>query len=129
MTLATLLSLLRKPVIFATTPKQVSIIVCFYVVHFDNNYNVILGRTTLISLMRIKSIPHLKIKFPTEFGVGEVVGDQSMSRKCYVQTLQSAIIGVNKQKETATIEMKPFIEVGLEPLATPVKEIEEVEIV
>ncbi|KAL0340376.1 UNVERIFIED_CONTAM: hypothetical protein Sradi_4554400 [Sesamum radiatum] len=34
------------------------------------------------------SIFHMKLKFPTSVGVGEVVGDELMARVCYVNTLK-----------------------------------------
>lgn len=40
-------------IIFSTTPQQSSIMVKLYVVHVDNNYNVILGRTTLSALREV----------------------------------------------------------------------------
>lgn len=51
--------------------------------------NVTLGRPTLTALKAITSIPLLKIKFPTDFGVGELCGDQKISRQCYVHELFS----------------------------------------
>lgn len=70
----------------------------------------ILGRITLSALRAITSIPHLKMNFPTEFGVSEVIGDQDISKKCYLQTLQAASVGVSKQKQTMRIELEPFID-------------------
>lgn len=66
---------IELPVIFSTSPQQSSIMVKLYVVHVDSNYNAILGRTTLSALWAITSTSHLKMKFPTDYGVGEVVGD------------------------------------------------------
>lgn len=74
---------IELPMIFNTIPQQSSLMVKFYVVHVDNNYNAILRRTTLSTLKAITFIPHLKMKFLTEYGVGEVVGDQDMYMKCY----------------------------------------------
>lgn len=100
----------------------------FYVVHVDSNYNAILGRITLLALRAITSIPHLKIKFLTEFGVEEVLGGQDMSGKFHLQPLQATSLRVSKQKQTMRIEMEPFIKVGTKQLATPTKEKKEVEL-
>ena len=45
---------------------------------------------------------HLMIKFPTEYGVGEVRGDQVAARECYIATLEMddhlQIISIEKQR-------------------------------
>ena len=41
----------------------------------------------MAALEAVVSISHLKVKFHTEFGVGEILGDQEMSRQCYVEAL------------------------------------------
>ncbi|KAL8119008.1 hypothetical protein AgCh_016488 [Apium graveolens] len=70
--------------LFGSPPCQSWQIVKFHVVNAASTYNAIIGRTTLGALKAIISSPHLKIKFPTEFGVSEVYGDQKISRKCYI---------------------------------------------
>ena len=72
------------PVLFGSPPAQLWHVVKFHIINATNTYNAILGRTTTTALRAITSIPHLKMKFPTEFGVGEVRGDQQMSRQCYI---------------------------------------------
>jgi hypothetical protein len=47
----------------------------FLLVDHPSAYNAILGRMALNELKAITSTPHLKMKFPTEEGVGEVKGD------------------------------------------------------
>ncbi|XP_074377708.1 uncharacterized protein LOC141719230 [Apium graveolens] len=66
------------PVLFDTMPCQVWKIVKFHVISANSSHNAILGRTTISALEAITSIPHLKMKFPTEFGVGEMCGDQAI---------------------------------------------------
>ncbi|KAK4398072.1 hypothetical protein Sango_1282700 [Sesamum angolense] len=51
-------------------------------------YNIILGRPSLNLFRAIASTFHMKLKFPTSVGVGEVVGDELMARVCYVNTLK-----------------------------------------
>ncbi|XP_057808470.1 uncharacterized protein LOC131022947 [Salvia miltiorrhiza] len=52
------------------------------------SYNVILGRPALTMFRAIISMFHLKMKFPIRGGrVGEVWGDQKMSKACHVQML------------------------------------------
>ncbi|KAK1351825.1 hypothetical protein POM88_053966 [Heracleum sosnowskyi] len=55
-----------------TIEKQVKL----YVVRVESPYNAILGRPALTSFQTVSSIPHLKLKFPTEHGIGEMRGDQ-----------------------------------------------------
>jgi hypothetical protein len=56
--------------------KQVTIMVKFQLIDRPSAYNAIVGRTVLNQLGVMTSTPHLKMKFPTENGVGEVRGDQ-----------------------------------------------------
>ena len=52
-----------------------------------SSYNVIIGRPTLKRWKVATSTYCLKVKFPTENGVGEVKGDQVLSRECYQAVL------------------------------------------
>jgi hypothetical protein len=60
----------------------------FLLVDRSSAYNAILGRTTLNDLKAVTSTPHLKIKLPTERGVGEVGGEQSVAHLCYNVTMK-----------------------------------------
>ncbi|KAL0434413.1 UNVERIFIED_CONTAM: hypothetical protein Slati_2775600 [Sesamum latifolium] len=60
----------------------------FLVVDMPSAYNVILGRPTLNIFQAVISMYHMKIKFSTEGGVGEVQGDPLQSRKCYIEALR-----------------------------------------
>ncbi|KAL0451528.1 UNVERIFIED_CONTAM: hypothetical protein Slati_1130900 [Sesamum latifolium] len=60
----------------------------FLVVDVPSAYNVILGRPTLNTFQAVISTYHMKIKFPTPGGVGEVQGDPLKSRRCYVDTIR-----------------------------------------
>ncbi|KAL0412121.1 UNVERIFIED_CONTAM: hypothetical protein Slati_3801800 [Sesamum latifolium] len=60
----------------------------FLVVDVPSAYNVILGRPTLNAFQAVISTYHMKIKFPTPDGVGEVQGDPLESRKCYVEAVR-----------------------------------------
>ncbi|KAL0404556.1 UNVERIFIED_CONTAM: hypothetical protein Sradi_2096400 [Sesamum radiatum] len=60
----------------------------FLVVDVPSAYNVILGRPTLNIFQTVISTYHMKIKFPTPEGVGEVQGDPLQSRKCYVEAVR-----------------------------------------
>ncbi|XP_074327075.1 uncharacterized protein LOC141665018 [Apium graveolens] len=75
------------PIIFGTAPLQVSHIMKFYVISATSLYNMILGRPTFTKLRVIPSTIHLKLKFPTPGGIGELKGDREMAGRCYGQAL------------------------------------------
>ena len=56
-------------------PQQITEDVTFLVVDYLFAYNAILGHPTLNSWKVVTSTYHLMIKFPIEYGVGEVRGD------------------------------------------------------
>ncbi|KAL0347810.1 UNVERIFIED_CONTAM: hypothetical protein Scaly_1797000 [Sesamum calycinum] len=68
--------------------KRSTKMVKFLVVKASSAYNIILGRPSLNLFRAIASTFHMKLKFPTSVGVGEVVGDELMARVCYVNTLK-----------------------------------------
>ena len=65
-------------------PQQITKDVTFLVIDYSFVYNAILGHPTLNLLKAVTSTYHLMIKFPTEYEVGEVRGDQLAARECYI---------------------------------------------
>ena len=63
------------PVTIGDYPQQITRDDTFLVVDCSSTYNAIIGRPTLNSWKAITLTYHLMIKFPTEYGVGEVQGD------------------------------------------------------
>ena len=63
--------------------------VTFLIVDRSSAYNAILGRPTLNSWKVVTSTYYLMIKFPTEYGVGELRGDQVATCKCYIAMLET----------------------------------------
>ncbi|KAL0303416.1 UNVERIFIED_CONTAM: hypothetical protein Sradi_6209700 [Sesamum radiatum] len=59
----------------------------FLVVDVPSAYNMILVRHMLNTFQAVVSTYHMKIKFPTPGGVGEVQGDPLQSRRCYVEAV------------------------------------------
>ena len=53
------------------------------VVDCSSSYNVIIGRPTLSKWKAATSTYCLKVKFPTDNGVGKVKGDQVLAKECY----------------------------------------------
>ncbi|XP_073119948.1 uncharacterized protein [Henckelia pumila] len=63
-------------------------IVSFIIVDAPSAYNVILRRPVMTTFMAVASALYQKIKFPVGNEVGEVQGDQKISRKCYVEEVR-----------------------------------------
>ena len=60
----------------------------FLVVNCSSTYNAILGRPTLNSWKAVTSTYHLIIKFPTNYEVGELRGNQVAAHECYVAMME-----------------------------------------
>ena len=67
--------------------QQITRDVTFLVVDCSSAYNAILGRPTLNLWKAVTSTYHLMIKFPIEYRVGEVQGDQVAVHECYITML------------------------------------------
>ncbi|XP_059627710.1 uncharacterized protein LOC132270548 [Cornus florida] len=109
------------PVTAGANPKQVTVMVDFVVVDCPSSYNIILERTTLNAMKAITSTYHLLMRFPTEYGMGEIRGDQTMARECYVASLRKI-----KSQETFTIEGLEGKDIPDFHRAEPTEELEEV---
>ncbi|XP_059432642.1 uncharacterized protein LOC132165942 [Corylus avellana] len=66
------IGLIALPVTAGTAPRQSTIIVNFLVIDRPSAYNMIISRPALNQLRAVTSTYHLKVKFPTIEGVGEV---------------------------------------------------------
>ena len=55
-------------------------------------YNAILGQPTLNSWKVVTSTYHLMIKFPTDYKVGELCGNQVAARECYIAMFEADLI-------------------------------------
>ncbi|XP_074342217.1 uncharacterized protein LOC141679683 [Apium graveolens] len=122
-----------------TVEKQVT----FYVVRIESPYNAIFWRPFLSTFEAMESIPHLKLKFPTEKGVGEMRGDQKTARIIMLEDLEKdqeyeGPDGTGKRKraepepsgsrETLNIELEKFGADLSSPIAEPAAETEEVKL-
>ena len=79
------------------------------------SYNVIIGRPTLNRWKVATSTYCLKVKFPTERGIGEIRGDQVLVRECYRAVLASKenhtwIIEEKTQEIVETLEIVELVE-------------------
>ena len=75
------------PVVVGFYPQKINKEVNFLFVDCSSSYNAIIGRPTLNSWRAATSTYHLSVKFPTEYGIGEVQGDQLVARECYLAML------------------------------------------
>ena len=85
-------------VIIATYLRQLTRPLDFLVVDCPSSYNVIIRKPTLNRWKATMSTYCLKVKFPTENGVGEVRGDQVLARECY------QVVLATKENHTWMIE-------------------------
>ncbi|KAK3035469.1 hypothetical protein RJ639_034439 [Escallonia herrerae] len=76
--------IIALPITIDTPLAQANFILDFVVVKVPSAYNAILGRPALNQLQAVVLTYHLNMKFPTEHGIGEVKGDQTIARQCYV---------------------------------------------
>lgn len=101
-----------------------------------SSYNDITGRPALMALKVVTSIHHLKMKFSTDFGVGEVCRDQKIFRQCYVHTLFSSedknkedTTKLSARKESMNIEIQSFKEGLTKIVVESVEKTQEIELV
>ena len=87
------------PVVVGTYPQHVTKNMNFLMVDCSSFYNAIIGRPTLNSWKAVTSTYHLSVKFPTEYGVGQVQGDQLAAKECYL-----AMLAMDDQVQTMNIE-------------------------
>ena len=69
-------------------PQQITKDVTFLEVDCSSTYNAILRRPTLNLWKAVTSTYHLMIKFPTDYGVGELWGNQVATCECYVAMME-----------------------------------------
>ena len=108
------IGIVTLPVVVGSYPQQVTKSVNFLVVDCSSSYNAIIGRPTLNSWKAVTSTYHLSIKFPTECGIGQVQGDQLVTRECYL-----AMMALNEQVQMMSIEKRRFV-------AEPIKVLEDI---
>ncbi|XP_074329165.1 uncharacterized protein LOC141666851 isoform X1 [Apium graveolens] len=102
----------------------------FHVISASSSFNAILGRTTITALRAITSISHLKMKFPTDFGIGEMVGDQATARQCYLTTVSprkktDEDLEVN---QVLDIDPRELIDTSTSNSCSPLEETEDIEV-
>ncbi|KAL0395198.1 UNVERIFIED_CONTAM: hypothetical protein Slati_4486000 [Sesamum latifolium] len=92
------------PLTMGRGTMQKTCLLKFLVVDLPSAYNVILGRPMLNTFQAVISTYHMKIKFPTPGGVGEVQEDPLQSRKCYVEAIRK---GQKRRVDEAPDQIPP----------------------
>ncbi|KAL2241045.1 UNVERIFIED_CONTAM: Retrovirus-related Pol polyprotein from transposon [Sesamum indicum] len=105
------------PASLGEEPTRKTLMVKFLVVDMPFAYNVILGRPGLNSSRAVVSTYHLKMKFPTQHGIGEVVCDQIEAKRCYNLSLRKGEKKVKRKPQEANKDEWQTLKTGrLEPV-------------
>ena len=70
-----LVGTITLPVVVGAYPQQIVKEVNFFIVDYLSSYNAIFGRPVLNNWKAVTSTYHLSVKFPTDYGIGQVQGD------------------------------------------------------
>ena len=97
----------------------------FTVVSIMDPYHVILGRTSVNAHRIVASPFHRKAKFPTPHGIGEVIGNQTVSQPCYVQAVTTGELPVSEKEGPIITEEDPRED---KERPSPVEDLKEVEL-
>ena len=87
------------PVVVGACPQQITKEVNFLVVDCSLSYNTITRRPTLNSWKVVTSTYYLSVKFPIDYGVGQVQGDQLTAKECYL-----AMLAMDEHVQTMSID-------------------------
>ena len=60
------------------------VMVTFIIVRSFSPYTAVLGRPWIHTMKAVPSTLHVKVKFPTKYGVAVVRGNQRVARQCLV---------------------------------------------
>ncbi|KAL2249877.1 UNVERIFIED_CONTAM: Retrovirus-related Pol polyprotein from transposon [Sesamum indicum] len=101
------LGMVELPVSMGDEPKRKTTMVKFLVVDTPFAYNVILGRPGLNLFRAVVSTYHMKMKFPTDNGIGEVACDQRDARRCYNLLLKKEP-DLKRRKTGKDAEPRPY---------------------
>ena len=91
------------PVVVGAYSQQIAKEVNFLVVDCLSSYNAIIGWPISNSWKVVTSIYHLFVKFPTEYDIGQVQGDQLAARECYL-----AMLAMDEHVQTMNIKQSPL---------------------
>ena len=96
-------------------PQQITKDVTFLVDDCMSAYNAIFGQFTLNAWKAVTLTYHLMIKFPTNYGVGELRGDQIAAHECYIAMLDDHLQTMNiEEQRTMTKPVERLKEIPLD---------------
>ena len=75
------------PMVVGAYPQQITKEVNFLVVDCSSLYNAIIGKPISNSWKAVTSTYHLSVKFPTEYRIRQMQGDQLVARECCLAML------------------------------------------
>ena len=98
-----LVGIITLPIMVEAYPQQIAKEVNFLVIDCSSSYNAIIGQPTLNNLKAMTSTYHLSVKFPTDYGIGQVQGDQLAAKECYLAMLamDEHVQTMNKEERRA----------------------------
>ena len=82
-----LVGTITLPVVVGAYLQEITKEVNFLIVDCSSSYNAIIGRPISNNWKAVTSTYHLSVKFPIEYGIGQVQGDQLVARECYLAML------------------------------------------
>jgi hypothetical protein len=104
------MGVISLPITCGTSPKDSTVMVDFLVINQPSVYNAIIGRPALNKLRAITSTYHLMMKFPTKNGIGELKGNQAVTRRSYnislKRVINSEFLPVRVVSSTNEVEIK-----------------------
>ncbi|KAK3025595.1 hypothetical protein RJ639_042634 [Escallonia herrerae] len=112
--------IIALPVTVGAPPAQAKLMLDFVVVCVPSAYNAILGQIALNQLRAVVSTYHMKIKFLTENGFGEVKGDQVVARQYYMASCRN--------KANATLMIKDLRDEAKLERSKPVEDLMDIEL-
>ena len=98
-------------VVVGVYPQQITKEVNFLIVDCSSSYNAIIGKPISNSWKVVTSTYHLSVKFPIEYGIRQMQGDQLVARECYL-----AMLAMDEQVQTMSIEERRIVVKPIEVL-------------
>ena len=83
-------------IIMAVHTGPISLKTEFLVENVSSSYTAIMGRRWLHKLKVVPSSLHQKLRFPTNFGIMEIKGDQVASKPCIMAAIKQNPLGAKQ---------------------------------
>ncbi|XP_012830437.1 PREDICTED: uncharacterized protein LOC105951528 [Erythranthe guttata] len=93
---------IELPVSLGEDPCRITKLIKFLIVDKPSPYNIILGRPAIHTFKSVPSSYHQKWKFPTPYGMGEILGDRRLARDVPDDSIKLAAV-----EELKLIELTP----------------------